>query len=662
MPSKSRGGLSKREFAAQKLGGALNYKTGSVTVRKSAPRSTSISSGNNLKDGEYGSYYVVGGKRYETKPTGGLTGNFGDYLNNLTSGGNQILQTIAPNYSSNNSSSNKSSSSGSSNRAKASQSYNGGSSLGSVARGLLGIPTANAADRPMATPTAHNTSWLGDIVGALGNAALGPVGGIYKAVTGGAPDLGVTEKLGLSKDLPVQEFGIGENLTPSQQEQAMFTINNPGGGVTDAINPENNLPRQQAQPTPAPYLNWNTFNETQGNPSNNRNDTRINRPLPQPNQSTNISGSYAPQPNQYPSNQDYYSNQQDNTPISPENGTVRQLLGNGYLSSGQYGNGSGLTDNVNMGLGGGNNNWIQDQINNVLGINTAQASDIPQSAMSLIAPNYNSNQSVSGGNGTGNFMQSYLNGLIPNQGMAQDIYKQYFGQTPAATKRDTSSSRTTQSSAQSFNQAAPDNYQQQLQNSLKGYGSQEKAQKKALKELLKSIEGQYKQATTEGKQTLEKSKVDDLQKLNSMFSFANSDPNDEQRIQYNQRTQNDYAGQLTTLLNKLSQGKAQDISAGKQNYYDKIGAIEQARQSAQLNVAKLLQDYKQQQIQNQLASRKASNNGVTGWQYAYDNNGNVTGTYAHDENGNTFYNPIDTPFQGKSKTQNPLEQLFQSFN
>jgi multidrug efflux pump subunit AcrA (membrane-fusion protein) len=136
------------------------------------------------------------------------------------------------------------------------------------------------------------------------------------------------------------------------------------------------------------------------------------------------------------------------------------------------------------------------------------------------------------------------------------------------------------------------------------YSKQEKSAKKAQDELLKSIERQYSEARTAGTSDLEKAKQEDLLRLSGMFSFANSDPNDEQRAQYQTRTTNDYAGQLATLLEKLSSAQAEDVSSAKQNYQGVLQQIAQARADQQAKVQQLQQQQQQQRFQNWIAAFK----------------------------------------------------------
>jgi uncharacterized protein with ATP-grasp and redox domains len=123
---------------------------------------------------------------------------------------------------------------------------------------------------------------------------------------------------------------------------------------------------------------------------------------------------------------------------------------------------------------------------------------------------------------------------------------------------------------------------------LKGFTAQEKAQKKALKELLKSIKNQYSVKQTEGLNQLAKSKQEDLLKLSGLFSFANQDPNSEQRMQYEQRANQDYATQQSDFLAKLASAMQGDISSAKQGYQKELAGIGQQRNTAQEKIAELL--------------------------------------------------------------------------
>jgi hypothetical protein len=130
------------------------------------------------------------------------------------------------------------------------------------------------------------------------------------------------------------------------------------------------------------------------------------------------------------------------------------------------------------------------------------------------------------------------------------------------------------------------------------YDKQAKSQEKATKEFLKSIERQYAEAQTAGTADLEKAKQTDLLKLSGLFNFANQDPDSGQRIQYEQRANNDYAGQLATLISKLSSAKADDVSGAKTALQKVLADIQNNRIAQQQKVADLQRQQQQQKFDN----------------------------------------------------------------
>ena len=74
-------GMSKREYAAQQMGGTLNYKTGKISVPVKVPKASSVKAtpkptpsggfaSTTEKDGVYNGYYVVNGVRYHSTGSG----------------------------------------------------------------------------------------------------------------------------------------------------------------------------------------------------------------------------------------------------------------------------------------------------------------------------------------------------------------------------------------------------------------------------------------------------------------------------------------------------------------------------------------------------------------------------------------------------------------
>lgn len=283
---------------------------------------------------------------------------------------------------------------------------------------------------------------------------------------------------------------------------------------------------------------------------------------------------------------------QDNTPVdNGQSGTRRQFLGNGMLSNGLASNGK-----LDSGIEGLSYGAPMDQeenlINQLLGIQTAQAQEAPSQF------SFEANQTPASA-----FQTSFANGglsLDPGYSMPQQFGTPSISDTQARTtrKEQPTTPKPTNTTAQFAQGATGGNstanpmldYQKQ---SLKGFSAQEKAQKKALNELIKSIKNQYSTKQTEGINQLNTSKQEDLLKLSGLFSFANQDPNSEQRIQYEQRANQDYAGQQTDFLAKLAAAMQGDISQANQGYQGKLADINSQRNTAQYNIAQLLQKAKE---------------------------------------------------------------------
>ena len=623
-----RGGLSKREYAAKQAGGTLNYKTGVISVPKkttSSKISSGGSSGGGYTSPQNENEIFVNGQGFSvaSDKQDAFLGQQGIQRNPVTQqysyiDTNKMFQT--PDVKTSKSSS----------KVDTSQR----SSAADAVRKSLGINTANAQESKPSniyTPTTSNsTGRLGSIFQSLVN----PIGAVYRNVTGGhqMPDLGVSELLGLTKQTPNLTYNLGQ--TPETDPTT--------GNVINPSNPENIVNN------PSPYQSWETFNQSQGNPTTNRTDTRNSRqvsqptPIFQPAQSSNLSSIFGGSPQSAP--QDFSNNTQTNDQ------TRRQLLGNGYFSNGIASNGAG-----NYGIEGAMTGTDQmnpmDELMTMLGLK-------PQTALAA-EPNM--------------FVQpNALQSAMSNNYISSPIYQDTMNRMYGQSNEDITSTPQNQQQnvqrgsgvAQQYAQINPAT--QYYQDSIKGYGKQEKdtekAYKKALSEMLKGIESQYATSETTGVNDLNKQKVNDLQALASRFSFGlNQDPNSEQAVQYSQRTSNDYAGQLSDFLAKLAAAKTQDISqarSGNQSQLQSaLSQISTQRSSAQEKLAELMYT-----MQNDAANRnaKGSGNSVYGRQYTYDDNGNITGTVQQDASGNIFYNPLDTPIKGKSKTDSMgwLNNLF----
>ena len=307
-------------------------------------------------------------------------------------------------------------------------------------------------------------------------------------------------------------------------------------------------------------------NISSGGGNHNNHNNQSPKPVTQPNPTSAISSIISAIIN-------HGQNQQpDYTPTQSNQGTVQRPVGMGQFSSGQYANGAG-----GYGFGGGGsmlgNNGVTDQNTNWLDMMNplytpnAQASEVPQTNQTDMP------QNVSGGQGTGNFMNSYLQSLGINPAVVSS-YMAGANSTGNGIKTggNTGNANTTMGGQLQGTQT--------FDNSL--YKQAKKAKKQALDELIKSIKGQYATSTTEGTTALDAAKQQDLLKLSGLFNFgANQDPNSEQRIQYEGRTNADYAGQLKDLLTKLAEGQSKDISGAKQGYQSSLADILQQQSKAQ---------------------------------------------------------------------------------
>lgn len=583
--------LSSREKAAKKAGGTLNYKTGkiSVPVKKTPVRSTASVSKPSGKTAIASN--ADGTVRYSDGTSSNpYASNVGETAGIVEARFNAQEKGVLPKSTPKKTSSNSSSSSSKkSNR--------------SVASGLnsaLGINTAEASSSPkLIKTTTHDTNTLGNIVSTLGNAALGVPGAIYKGITGNAPDLGLTEALGLSKESPNLTYNLGtESVTdPTTGRSIPPSIGGGSSTVTDQSLADNSLfgapgTRSQAandyiaRRTPKPVQNYSPVQQ---------NFTP----------STGISQNFSPAIGQVP------TPQPDFTPIVQEQpGTNRQFLGNGLLSNGMASNGAG-----NYGIQGnltGTGGALDEQslLNQLLGIPTAQSQEMPQASFadqnaSFAPMSFNNsftdmNKAFSSGGLSGNNpyqtpqapQASFnpTNQVQTNEAPTPQIQRQ---QNPGGSP----SGGVTQQFAQGATGGNPAlDYQKQ---SLKGFSQQEKAQKKALNELLKSIKNQYSTKEKSGLTDLNKAKQEDLLKLSGLFSFANQDPDSEQRIQYEQRANQDYAKQQADFLAQLASAQSQDISGAKQGYNKEIAGIASQRNAVQEKISQMLYQAQQDALARQ---------------------------------------------------------------
>jgi hypothetical protein len=648
--------LSSREKAAQKAGGTLNYKSGkiSVPVKKTPVRSTASSKPS-------GKVAIASNADGTTRYSDGTSSNA--YASNVgeTAGivearfnaqEKGVLPKSSPKKTSNNSSSNKSSSKSSNNN-----------SIAAGFRSVLGINDANAStNKPkLITGTTHDTNTLGNIVSTLGNAALGAPGAIYKGITGHAPDLGLTEALGLSKDSPNLTYNPGTEavIDPTTGRSILPSIGGGSSTVTDQSLADNSLfgapgTRSQAANDYITQRNTGTGGKvaiasnadgtvrysdgTSSNPyASNVGETAGivearfnaqesgNQRIPKPVQnypatqqnftpSTGISQNFTPAIGQVP------TPQPDFTPIVQEQpGTNRGFLGNGLLSNGMASNGAG-----NYGIQGnltGTGGALDEQslLNQLLGIPTAQAQEMPQASFadqnaSFAPMSFNNsftdmNKAFSSGGLSGN--NPYQTPQAPQASFNPTNQVQTNeAPTPQIQRQQNPGGSQSGGVAQQFAQGATGgnpalDYQKQ---SLKGFSQQEKAQKKALNELLKSIKNQYSTKEKSGLTDLNKAKQEDLLKLSGLFSFANQDPDSEQRIQYEQRANQDYAKQQADFLAQLASAQSQDISVAKQGYNKELAGIASQRNAVQEKISQMLYQAQQDALARQSSGSRGGSN------------------------------------------------------
>ena len=129
-------------------------------------------------------------------------------------------------------------------------------------------------------------------------------------------------------------------------------------------------------------------------------------------------------------------------------------------------------------------------------------------------------------------------------------------------------------------------YIKRLQGSAQGdFGMDET--KRQIENLLNSLNSRYGEYKRTGTNELNKAKEGDLRKLASLFTAYNTSDS-EQRMQQQERTQNDYQDRLADLIAKLDTQKSQDITDVQNKGLDAYSQINQSRQSAQDKVAQLI--------------------------------------------------------------------------
>jgi hypothetical protein len=568
--------LSKREQAAKKAGGTLNYKTGQVTVKsKSSSSSKSSSKPKYVLDNSGGLpvYKIAGdtsGEQERAQQKADYTtfetkhANDKPQKKSSSSGGNGYANMVSPQ------------------RVQASEAYNGGKAVLGASDSKVNRPST------IAMPTGNEKGqWYNSILeeakGLIDQGGYNPYKGIknlaedvYTGFKSQGGILGAPKANAMDEEYFDDNLGQGANpyTPPSAMEELGFIFDN---GEVIGYSPKTNQTNQSER-----------TNQSRPNPKPTQNIFTQAQPFSQPQepQQDNQSRVYQPDP----------------SPVVTNQSTTRRFLGNGSpMSNGAFSNGKGYTglEGATLGMDTQGEDSETNLINQLLGINTAQASEMPQQPMNAFQSLYNQNPIMQASQRIND--QAY---------MSQNTSPAFRGDT---TPRSTGGGYTGGSQGQGGGMAPQVNpAQAQYESAIKGYGSQardtEKAYKRALASMLKGIEAEYAQSQTEGTETLGKSKEEDLLKLSGLFNFANQDPNSEQRMQYQQRTNNDYATQLTDLLSKLTASKNKDIlsakSGNQQQMNSALDQISSAKNSAKQNLAQLLY-----QMQNDQVSRQAKSYG-----------------------------------------------------
>lgn len=452
-----------------------------------------------------------------------------------------------------------------------------------ILNSALGINTAQASAAPKSIslqPTTQKNT-LGNILTGIRSVAANIVPGA--SYLNNVGDLGLSELLGLNtrENTGLANYVDDQGKVLDVQSQGYLNdISNNNGGVIPN-NATELLQQKQNENQARNILREQGFQAASA-------FTKSRAPRPVQNQPQYAftpsvqSGISAPEVSPQKTYQDLIDT--ITTPVQQDNGgTRRQFLGNGYLSNGVASNGKGDYGIEGTMTGTGATDPYQELLNTLLGINTAKAQETP----TVIDFGANSTPMSAFQNGFSNGGLTFEGGpQLPTSPFTntQATNQSQLPQSPAPKQSNPNVEVVAQQyAAQSQNPLV--DYQKQA---IKGFSAQEKAQKKALNELLKSIKNQYNTQKTQGIEDLNKSKQEDLLKLAGLFSGANQDAQSEQRIQYEQRAQQDYAKQMADYEARLAAAQAGDISNARRGYQQDMASIASQRNDTQAKIAQLL--------------------------------------------------------------------------
>ena len=519
-------------------------------------------------------------------------------------------------------------SSGGSNRSVAATAINTGNSL---AGGLFGTPTAQAS-----TPKyGYGTITQGQAPSLISQ-ALGAAGSGWEHLLGGlfgnkGQVLGASDTKAPAADQPTGYGQNGEIYYNGNTGQIPFTFQ------SDFATPGTNFSRPGSEQANNNGINPLTYGVQQQQAQQNYGSRPVNVSPANyvPHQVSSPTPNYAPPTlsgNQGTNLSSLLSllsgNVSSNVPNTPDvnngyapptptnQGTVRQFLGNGALSGGMASNGGFSGIQGTLGTGTQDPNSVINDLMSLFG-NTANAETLPMAGNIGIGSNApQSNMSIGGFSmpqnsfsGSNNLPMSSMDNVTPSatyNGISNPVTAPKIGGNQG--NPNTSVNQNTQPQVQTAGTVAQgasnDPLMNYYNNQDKGYKAQEKAQKNALDELIKSIKSQYSTANDKGTNDLNTAKQQDLLKLSGLFSFANQSPDSEQRVQYEQRANNDYAKQLADFLTTQGQSQNQAISQAKQGYQSQLANIAQQRNATSLEIAKL------QSAAQQAALTRASKGGA----------------------------------------------------
>lgn len=629
-------GESKREFAARSAGGKLNYKTGKVTV---APKTTS-------KPKTSGIGPVASGQQYADS-IGASQGNFvGPYSPSFYDNATKGTEFDTS----------KSDSKPLKKRESAAKAYNAVDTAKSIVFG----PTAQASGgpsggspngvKPSQITAAPKKSWLGGIVDNIGNMVDEKTLGIRQGASNAVNNL---EALFTGGDVSGQDQNFAQKLNESMgvagqpmQDRIDAITSNEQRFVDDGFDP--NMASILAGSSKIIQNDGSTGTGVDYKNSKNRpSPTRTNNyPSPANNffaqpQTTDSLGQGV---SKYDGTNEpsFFESNPNPSPIVQNQSTVRRFLGNGSpMSTGAFSNGKGYSglEGASLGMDTGQDEGnMQDLLNNLLGINTAQAAEMPQQPMAFKTTQFP------------DFQKAFNSGGLKLDEGQQNPFQA--AKAPTDFNKNGWSATKTPTDDPGYQAPAPQNYggggggyapqsapQQQgvdmkklqKQYGINEYGSMikdtEKANKAAQRDLaaalqtaLQSINNQYDQSQTQGQELLNKQKQEADLKLSGLFNFANQDPNSEQRMQYQQRGNADAAGQLADLISKITQGRTQDTLGAQTNYntnlanvrqqgVQSVNQLRQQKASALENLQNYIYKMQQDQEANRIASAKASGGG-----------------------------------------------------